>query len=395
MFQRFLSYFIFFMTLWLILGFFFGPDKQEETQNSNLPITISTKDEWVHGQLVNFTIKNNTDQEIVLGETQNPPENITFQNTDPASQDFVNIDINREKLEEPLVLPAGEKVTLSYTDWNNELFDKTGDYKICVNHDNENYCEKFTLENPGILRSLWRVVFFKPIFNILIFFVKIFPGHSLALAILVLTLIIKLLLISPSKKSLVQQQKMQALQDEVNAVRQKYSGDQQKTAEATMAIWKKHKVNPFSSFMPMFIQLPVMIALFYVVKQGLMPHNEIYLWSPLQDFSLDLVSKDLLGILDLGSQNVLWLAIAVALFQFISMKLIMVMKKNGKNNKKDTKKEESSEQKQVQKAGQIMMYMMPLLIGFFSYSMPAAVGFYWAISTVFTIGQQYYLSKHA
>lgn len=384
------------MALWLIIGFFFGSNKEQNNQTDTMPIVVSTEDSWVTGQLVSFSVKNNTDAEIVLGEDKNPPENIYFQTVNPASKDYETIQIDREDDSETL-LPVGATHSFTFSAWNNELFSTPGNYKVCVNYENQAYCDDFEIEQVGLFRSLWRVIFFKPIFNILVFFIMIFPGHSLALGILALTLLIKLLLLSPSKNALIQQQKMQKLQDEVNVVRKRHAGDQQKIAEETMAIWKKHKVNPLSSFWPMFIQMPVMIALFYVVKQGLMPHNQVYLWEPLKDFSLSLVSQNLFGILDLSQTGVLWLAIVVAALQFVSMKLITMMKTKGKNKKeekKDKSKDKADANDQMQKASQVMMYMLPLMIGFFAYSTPAAVGFYWGISTIFTIGQQYYLNKH-
>lgn len=387
--KNFLIYLLFFLAVWYITGLFIKP--KEEAASPGSAIEISTKDEWITGQLITVDVKNNTKEPLTIGENQNPPENIVFEREDPASKDFVPIAVERTSGEK-IVLAPGEKKTLSFSANNNEIFPTVGAYKICLSQDEERFCAKFALESPGILRSVWRALFFKPIFNVLIFFTDVFPGHNLALAILALTILIKVILIGPSKKALVQQQKMQKVQIEIEAMRKKYAGDQQKIAEETMALWKKHGVNPFASFLPMLIQMPIMIALFYVVKDGLMPHNSIYLWPPLKEFSLTLISKDLFGVLNLEQAGVLWLAIVVGLLQFVSIKLTMAMRKPAKDQEKDDKKAQVPDQ--MQAMNKMMIYGMPALITFFAFSMPAAVGFYWGISTIFSIGQQWLLREH-
>lgn len=383
---------IFFVAYFLV-GLFLPSEEEKKAQESS-PIIVSThKDDWVKYQLVDFTIKNNTDQPIVIAESQNPSEKITFEKENQQSKEFEEIQIQRDQISEVRTLEPKQSITLSFSRWNNELFGEEGDYKICLNSQSEKYCTKFALENPGVFRSVWRGIFFKPIFNILIFFVSFLPNHSLALAIFILTLIIKIILIGQSKKALVQQKKMQKVQEEIEKVRKKHAGDQQKIAEETLSVWKKHKVNPVGSFMPMFIQFPVMIALFYVVKDGLMPHNSVYLWPFLSDFSLDIVSKEFFGIFSLDDRNIWYLAVFIGLLQFVSMKLTMQKSKKVKELKKETTKKQDQMADQMKMMNTSMMYVMPLLIVFFSYNMPAAVGIYWGISTLFSIGQQLVLNR--
>ena len=84
---------------------------------------------------------------------------------------------------------------------------------------------------------------------------------------------------------------------------EKYKGDQQKIAAETMAIWKESKVNPFGSCLPMLMQFPFLIALFYVIKGGLNPDNAYLLYTQYGDLGLQNINVNFLGLLDLTKRN--------------------------------------------------------------------------------------------
>ena len=388
--NRFFTFLAFFLSLWVVLSFFQGSKKPQDAQEK-VDVEISTKKSWVTGQLVTFQIKNNLPESLNLGESKNPPENLIFQKWFNGHWENLQIE-NSEKASQPTVLAGGETREFSFSRQNNALFGSPGDFRIVVKVGEREFFREFAVERPGVFRSLWRTVFFKPIFNILIFFVKIFPNHSLGLAILALTVLMKLLLLGQSKNALVQQQKMQKVQKEIDKMRKRFAGDQQKIAQETMALWKKHKVNPFASIVPIFVQFPIMIALFFVVRDGLLPHNQIFLFQPLADFNLENVSSSFMGFFNLSAKNVWPLAILIAALQAVSMKLSFSAKK-ATTSKGKGKKEQSAGNDQMQSFNKIMMLAMPVMIGFFTLQMPAAVGFYWGVSTVFSIGQQLVLQR--
>jgi YidC/Oxa1 family membrane protein insertase len=390
--NRFFSLFLFFVSLWLIFSIFSGPDEQAQPGQGS-DITIETKDEWVEGQLVTFTITNNTESAITLSENTNPPQSLTFERQN-SDGDWEQIELeNRDQAATATVIPADDSLIVSYSAWNNQLFSSQGSYRVLLETAEFEAVETFEVTRPGFFRSAWRTILFKPIFNILIFFITFLPGHNLALGILALTILIKLILLVPSKKALIQQQKMQKVQVELDSLKKKYANDQQKLAQETMALWKKHNINPVGTFLPMFAQFPVMIALFFVVKEGLQPHNQAYLYDFFSDFNLELVSQNIWGILDLSQNGVWWLALIVAGLQFASMKLNLVVTKKKQPQKGKKGKNTNDKAKQMQSATQIMAYILPLLIGFFTLNTPAAVGFYWGVSTLFSLGQQVALNK--
>jgi YidC/Oxa1 family membrane protein insertase len=147
-----------------------------------------------------------------------------------------------------------------------------------------------------------------------------------------------------------------------------------------MAIWKKHKVNPMGSCLPMLIQFPILIALFYVVKDGLNVTDPNLFYTPLKDFDLQSVNPVFLGILDLTKLNIIVLPLIVGGLQFLQIRLSFA-----KMNK--------SSNAAMPMMNTMMQFFLPVMIAVFTASLPAAVGFYWGTSTVFAIGQQIVVNR--
>ena len=202
-----------------------------------------------------------------------------------------------------------------------------------------------------------------------------------------MTILIKLILLGPNHKALKAQKQMQKVQPQLDALKIKYKDEPQKLASETMAIWKKYKVSPMSSCMPMLIQFPILIALFYVIKNGLNFVNPTIVYSSLQGFNLNNINTEFLGIIDLSEVNVIVLPLIVGSLQFFQMKLTLG---KAKTNKPVVKDDASNPMGGMQK---MMIYFMPIMIAVFTASVPAAVGFYWGTSTLFGIGQQIVVNK--
>lgn len=331
------------------------------------------------------------------------------------------------------LLPQTQRV-ISYADWNHELFGETGKYRVqavftevistetrdqllaqaqaeaelhpqfqeietgtgtvieqmpvTINPDDVIQPEILTLEAQFEVAGrswfgwIWETLIYNPIFNILIFLASVLPSHNLGWAIIVLTIIVRLVLLIPNQKALRSQRAMQEIQPKLKELQLKYANDQQKLAQETMALWKKHQINPFGSCLPMFIQLPVLIALFYAVRglsENFSTSQSASLYAGLSNFDLDLLSLNFYG-LDITVKGVVWVAIGLAILQFIQMKLSF--------KKMDKKYQDPS-----QAMTSTMLYFMPLMIGVMAYSFPLAVSFYWATSTIFGIGQQIVVNR--
>ena len=119
-----------------------------------------------------------------------------------------------------------------------------------------------------------KTILYVPIFNILVFLVWLIPNHSVGWAIIVLTIIVRLVLLPSSIKSSKASLKLQMLQPEINRIRKEIK-DQQAQGKAIMDLYKKEGASPFGSCLPLLIQLPIIFVLYQVFlninKNGLLP----------------------------------------------------------------------------------------------------------------------------
>jgi len=397
-----------FIIVFLLLNFAFSfcAKKDESStmmQSGNFGIA-TTKKEYEEDEPVAIKIKNNTAEEYLIKNRcpAEPLEVSLFKNGKWTAETFT-AEIKCENVKDSTI-KSGEEITIPFSSWNHSLFGNLGRYKIAatlvpVNAQSaigETRIEsnEFEVKNKGILGFLWTTVFFQPIYNILVFLIKIVPFHDLGFAIILLTIIIRTILLIPSQKGLKSQRKMQELQPKLSSLKEKYKDNQEALAKETMMLWKENKVNPFGSCLPLLIQFPVLIALFYVIQNGLNPDNAYLLYNPLKDFSLSVINVNFLGILDLTAVNSVLLPLFVGSMQFLQMKLAMLKtekkKSSAKNGDKSDKKETRNE---METANQMMIYVMPVMIAVFTASVPAGVGLYWSVSTMYGIAQQIIVNK--
>lgn len=385
--------FLFFLAVFLILNSiftaFFGPEQQQVDTKSGLTVE-TTENEYNRNYTVALELKNNT------------PNELEFANDCPGEPFRVVEYVNGEWVEhtstpeipcegpETFKIASGNSMTVEYTDWNYSLFSGLGRFKIevpvMIDGEEKIYTSnEFTVIEEGLFGMIWNKLFYGPIYNILIWFISLMPGLNLGWAIILLTILIRTVLLIPSQKALRSQRKLQQVQPQLDAIKKKYAGDQQKIAQETMAIWKTQKVNPFGSCMPLLIQFPVLIALFYAVQSGLRPDSAYLLYEPIKAFPFHQVNSNFLGILELTEINFYVLPLIVGGFQFIQMKLSMSFK-----SKKGKKNEPKNE---IQKATNMMIYFMPVMIAVFTASLPAGVGLYWVTSTIYGIIQQLFINR--
>lgn len=212
--------------------------------------------------------------------------------------------------------------------------------------------------------------------NTLVVFYNFIP--DVGLVIIILTILIRLILAPSFGKSIKNQQVLTALQPKINEIREKFKTDQQSQASAMMALYKEHKVNPFSSCLPLLIQLPIMISLYFVFTKALSGNLE-GLYSFVQ--KPESLSPMFLGILDLSKPN--WvLAILAGLSQFWQSKLMTPNKNNASAT--DTTQKIMSMQ---------MTYMLPIISVVIAWNFPAGLPLYWVVSTIFGVGQQYIINR--
>ncbi len=386
-----LTFLAIFLVVNAAFSYFAGPSK--DTSGTEAPVKIvMSDDEYGRGANVTASLENNTDKDFTIpNDCPSEPLEVMKYTNNQWGKVEARPEVTCDATEKTLTVKAKSKLVIDYANWNHALFGENGRYKVSIKLPAaagvEDATEKtvespeFTIVNPSIWRTLWTSVFYQPIYNVLVFLTAKIPGHDLGFAIIALTILIRLLLLAPSQKALKSQKKMQELQPKLEAIKEKHKGNQQMISVETMALWKDNKVNPFGSCLPILIQFPVLIALFYVVQTGLNPDNAYLLYPGFISVSLSDIHTNFFGILELTTRNTIVLPLIVGLLQFVQMK--MTLKKAAPGAKKS----------EMEIANSMMIYVMPVMIALFTASVPAGVGLYWATSTLFGIGQQAYVNK--
>ena len=230
------------------------------------------------------------------------------------------------------------------------------------------------------MSQIFNSFIYQPIYNALIFLYNVVPGHDLGVAIILLTIIIRLLLYPISKKQIESQKKLQDLQPEIKKLQDKYKNDKEKQGRALMEFYKEKKVNPASGCLPLVVQIVFFIALYRAFIAGINFNSGC---SGLYDFVAcpASINVNFFGMLNLAKPNVV-LAIIAAAGQFVQTK--MMMTKNTAPVKKDDFSSIMNKQ---------MLYLGPLLTLFIGMKFPAGLGLYWVVNTLFAIVQQYLTMK--
>jgi YidC/Oxa1 family membrane protein insertase len=191
---------------------------------------------------------------------------------------------------------------------------------------------------------------------------------SYGIAILILTIIVRVLFWPLTHKSTESMKRMQELQPQMAALKEKYKDNPQRMQQETMALYKENKVNPMGGCLPMFVQIPVFIALFAVLRSAIELRYSSFLW--IRDLSEP--ENLFAGMIPVvGSLNILPIVMAATMMW--QQKLT-----TGANAAA------TPEQKQQQK---MMAVMMPIMMLFFFYSMPSGLVLYWTTSQVIMIAQ--------
>ncbi|MFA7298889.1 MAG: YidC/Oxa1 family membrane protein insertase [Candidatus Absconditabacterales bacterium] len=240
-----------------------------------------------------------------------------------------------------------------------------------------------------MLGMLFTEILYRPIFNILAIFLAIFGGN-LGVAIILLTITIRLLMIKQSTAGNDMQKGMGALQPKLNEIQEKYKDDPKKLSEETMKVFKTDGKGALTGCLQMLIQIPVFIGLYYVIRHmaaATIPQERLY--SFFNSFGARFVESDALtsgvintnffGIDLLGTKNIV-LAIIAGVFTFLQTKLTTLAKPA-------TPTIPGQKTPDMGKMMGFMNYFLVIMIGSFVYSMQTGVGLYIVTTTIFSVAQ--------
>src|SRR3989344_2727576 len=236
-----------------------------------------------------------------------------------------------------------------------------------------------------MISSFFHVILYQPLYNLMVGLYNILPGHDVGLVILVVTIIIRLIVYPLTSKSIKSQKSLQELQPKMAEIKEKYKGDQQKQAQAVMELYKNNKVNPFASCLPLLIQLPILIALYWVLRDALASKdiaNQLYPFIS----NPNTINPVSLGLFNLQQPNFI-LAILAGAAQFVQTKMLMSKrppKAAGSGGKDENMMAMMNKQ---------MLYFMPIMTVVIGISLPAGLTLYWFWSTILMALQQYILMR--
>jgi YidC/Oxa1 family membrane protein insertase len=215
--------------------------------------------------------------------------------------------------------------------------------------------EPITPESKGF----WNQYIVYPLSWLITYVANLF-NDNYGLSIIIVTVLIRLVILPLMIQQTKNSKAMQALQPELQKLREKYSSKdmqtQQKLQQETMLLFQKHGVNPLAGCFPLLIQMPILIGFYHAIMRTKEIANHNFLW-------FDLGDKDPYYILPL----------IAGVTTFIQQKMIMA----------------GTEQQNPQMA--MMLWMMPIMIVIFAINFPAALSLYWVVGNIFMIIQTYFI----
>lgn len=226
------------------------------------------------------------------------------------------------------------------------------------------------------------IILYQPLFNALVSLYNYVPGHDFGIAIIFLTIFIRLILFPISIKAVNSQRTLQKLQPKIQELQKKYKDDKEKQAKEILELYKTEKINPFSGLLLAIIQLPILIALYQVFWSGLNPKELVVLYSFVTNPGQ--INALFLNLIDLSKPNLVF-AILAGLTQYFQTKMLLPKS----NVKKQNGELDFSQIMQKQ-----MVYFLPAFTVIILLNLPSALGLYWTVSGFFSIAQQYFLLKN-
>lgn len=228
------------------------------------------------------------------------------------------------------------------------------------------------------MANLFNVILYKPLFNALVIFYNSIALQDLGLAIIFLTILIRLLLFPIFHESLRQQKIQQSLQPHIKKIQDKHKDNKEAQTKAILNLYSEHKANPALPLVLVLVQLPILFALFGIFKTGITDASLSSLYSFVQ--RPETINHTLFNFIDLTKASLLLTGLA-AIAQYFQSNLAMIKQKPGET------------QTEAERIGKNLVYVAPFITVVVLWSMPAAIGLYWITTTVFSAVQQVIINK--
>ena len=252
----------------------------------------------------------------------------------------------------------------------------------------------------------------KPLFNLLVGIYALIPGHNFGLAIIVFTILVRLLMWPLVKKQLNQAKKMRELQPELKKIKKQTKGNKQKESQLLMELYKEKGINPVGSIVVLIPQFIILIGLYDALRQvSTNTHSVLSLsygfihhlpWMQTLSRNIHLFDDTFLGFINLsrsaaGGKGGIYLPALIvvlgsAVAQYFQTKQLMPTQKDSKSLRailKDASKGSNADQSEVNASvAKSTRYLLPVFLVIVTIDLPAALSFYWLTSGVVAYIQQ-------
>lgn len=231
---------------------------------------------------------------------------------------------------------------------------------------------------------MFQTFLIEPIYNVFIFLAGLMPYGDAGLAIIATVLIARIILYPVFVSSIRSQMNISAMQVELEATRHKFEKDKEAFAKHQMELVRKYKVNPLAILASIVAQFGLLIALYFALFQEGFPEvNEALLYSFVH--APEAISTNFFGLIDLLTPHHFVLAVLVAATQYAALYLTI----------KRTPTTATGDRAATQRAQQrVMQYVMPVAIGVLSYFFAGAVGLYFLVGNIISLGQEFVIKRH-
>jgi YidC/Oxa1 family membrane protein insertase len=227
---------------------------------------------------------------------------------------------------------------------------------------------------------MFQTLLIQPLYNILLGLYAITPGHDFGIAIIVFTLIVRIVLWPLIRKQLHSQRALQKLAPDIAKVKEKAKGDRQKESQLLLELYKERGISPFASLLPLLIQLPILFSLFFVLRDALKVDNITHLgygWLHHLSYIQTILNNHALYHTTFFGLSLLTSSIALAVTagaaQFFQSKQIMPKAVAGDS---------------ASQIASTSLYIIPVMTFLFALSLPAALALYWTTTSVIAMVQQ-------
>jgi YidC/Oxa1 family membrane protein insertase len=235
-----------------------------------------------------------------------------------------------------------------------------------------------------VIVNFFNTFFYDPIYNALVAIVATIPGSDVGIAVVVVTVIIRLILLPFSLSAARTQRAMKVLEPKIKELKEKHKDSKEKIALETLAIYREAKVNPFASILTVFIQIPVLLALYFVFFYEPFPAinaARLYALTPIPDIA----SLEFLGLISVAGKSIV-LAVLAGVTQFYQAHLAL----SGTMKPSDAKGMQNDFQRIM---GMQLKYVFPFIIAVISYTTSGAIALYFITTNIVGALQEIHIHR--